>query len=214
MPNVQVEDSGMRNKWLIVAGAILIGAVSFAPFQNASAQNVPTDQQVTQGELAKLLVRILDLSRDIPGEFSPIQACGMLMKNGIMPEGGWKIDEVVTRAVLARVIVQSLGMAEKVSAPEDPKAWINLLTEMNVPIATVGQAVDNLGPSAVPVAPGPGIATTDPLKKPTFFRAEDALQDGADISDPSSTVGLSRDQITKIVTAIVVPPPRQPVTPD
>jgi hypothetical protein len=209
-----MKKSGLSH--VLLAAFVGIALISTAmPGLAQGAAGAAEEQLVRQGELAKMLVRVLNLNRDLPGDISPIQAAAILSKNKVMPLGGWKLDEVVTRDVLARLIGQALGYGDEVSNPDDPKAWINLLNEKGIPIGTIGQALSNLKPTAVPVAPGPGAVTTDPLKTPNFVRAEDALQNGADVNDPSTIrrVPVSLEEVKKLLQQVVVPVPPERVTP-
>ena len=80
--------------------------------------------EVTQLELADILVNVMGLSRFLPGDPTAQERFAALMTNGVVPEGGWKADEVVTKAVLARVVVQAMGRANEVENPKDPASWV------------------------------------------------------------------------------------------
>jgi len=171
--------------------------------------------QVTQAELAQILVEILGLSRFLPASPTPFETFALLLENGISPSAGWNTDEVVTRADLARVIVESLGRENEVENPEDPRSWINFLKSIGVPIGTVGEAVDNLEPLPEAIAPNVFQVSTrvDPLVRRTIFGEPDESQFGTDASFDDAYRPVTVEEIIDIIPIVPVPPkPRPPVT--
>ncbi|HBA82767.1 MAG TPA: hypothetical protein DCZ95_01615 [Verrucomicrobia bacterium] len=138
-------------------------------------------KQVSQAELAQLLVNVLGLARFIPASPSAEQCFGVLMANSIVPAEGWVADKVVTKADLARIIVQSMKRQSEVKNPDDPKSWIDYLKSIGVPIDTIGQAVDNVNPLAEPVAPNVVTSSSDPMAKRHKFNTIDETQYGVDM---------------------------------
>ncbi|MBU0677261.1 MAG: hypothetical protein KJ626_04020 [Verrucomicrobia bacterium] len=202
-----------RKLGLIVLVALLSVAWA-APTCEAAKKETSTEsaaQQVTQAELAQLLVNVLGLYRFLPASPTPQECFAVLLDNNISPEKGWKAEDVVTRADLARVIVQALQRTDEIENPDDPKEWIDLLKEMGVPIDSVGQAVDNVGPLAEPVALNVFEVTTDPLKTDQRRGEPDETESGADAEFVViiTTIG----EIQKIVD-FVQPPPPVHVTPN
>lgn len=149
----------------------------------AKAQPVeePAVAQVTHEELAQLLVRILGLARFLPAAPTDLQCFAILMDNGIAPFGGWQVGKVVTKADLARVIVQALKKQGDIENPDDPKAWIDYVKSLGIPLESVGEAVAYLDPLVEPVAANVVSATRDPLVRRQRFNPLDETQYGVDM---------------------------------
>lgn len=141
---------------------LLIAAVACAPaLAQENGDNAATNS-VTHGQLAQLMVRALGLSRFLPAVPTDGDVFRVLAQNGINPEDGWQFDGVVTKGMLARVLVQAMGLVEEVENPEDPLSWINVLTEHGVDldrVSTSVQSVELLPPEDI----FQSAETTDPL---------------------------------------------------
>jgi len=138
-------------------------------------------QQVTQGQLAHLLVQVMGLSRFLPANPTDQQCFGILLDNSVVPADGWKSDKVVNKQDLARVIVQAMKKQGDIENPDDPKEWIDYLKGIGVPIDTVGETVYYVDPLAEPVVPNVVHAKTDPLTKRHMFDPIDETQYGVDM---------------------------------
>lgn len=145
------------------------------------AAEAPPAAQVTQCELAQLLVQVLGLSRFLPAAPTCQQCFAILIDNAIFPAGGWIADKVVTKADLARVIVQALKKQADIKNPDDPKEWIDYLKSLGVPIDSVGEAVSYLEPLPEPIATHIVSARVDPLIKRHRFNPTDETQYGVDM---------------------------------
>ena len=88
---------------------------------------------------------------------------------------------MVTKADLARVIVQALKKQGEIENPDDPKEWIDYLKGLGVPLDSVGEAVSYLEPLPEPVAPNVVSARVDPLVKRHRFNPTDETQYGVDM---------------------------------
>lgn len=122
-----------------------------------------SSEPVTQAVFAELMVRALGLVRFLPAGATSQQMFDVLMQNGIVPEDGWKLDAVLTKADFARVLVQAMRLEEMVDNPEDPQSWINALREQGVEIGRLGETIQVV--EALPEAMGQIISaqSTDPL---------------------------------------------------
>jgi hypothetical protein len=172
------------------------------PPGNGERNNGAQPGKVTQCELAGLLVEVLGLARFLPAAPSCQQRFEILLHNSISPAEGWNPDAIVTKATLARVIVQAMKKQSEIGNPDDPKVWIDYLKSIGVPIDTVGEAVSNVDPLAEPVAPNFMSAKVDPLVKRHRFNPLDETQYGVDM-----------EQITRVFSFVdfhFLPP----VTPD
>lgn len=151
--------------------------------RNAKKNNGQDVPRVTQCELAQLLVQVLGLSRFLPASPSCLQIFAVMLDNSISPAEGWVADQVVTKADLARVIVQALKQQDEVDDPDDPRSYIDYLKSIGVPIDTVGEAVSNVEPLSEPVAPHIVEANVDPLVKRHRFNPLDEPQYAVDMED-------------------------------
>ena len=142
----------------------------------------PKAAEVTQAELAHLLIEVLGLSRFLPASPSDQQCFRLLMDNGIAPMGGWNPDQPVVKADLARVIVQAMKKQGEIKHPDDPKEWIDFLKAMGVPLDAVGETASFLDPLSEPVAPHVAAAQVDPLVKRHKFNPLDETQYGVDMA--------------------------------
>jgi len=145
------------------------------------AAEAPAVAQVKHGELAQLMVQVLGLVRFLPAAPSDQQCFAILLDNAIAPCEGWLADKVVTKADLARVIVQALKKQGDIENPDDPKEWIDYLKSLGVPIDSVGEAVSYLEPLPEPVATHLASASVDPLVKRHRFNPVDESQYGVDM---------------------------------
>ncbi len=154
----------MRKKWMIGLLTGLFAVSSLLPGATVHAEEA---DEVTQGELALLMVNVLGLYRFLPAAPTEQEAIAVLLINGIAPEDGWDPNKPVVLADLARLIVQALDRAAEVENPEDPQSWMAYLDSIEIPISTVGLALSSLEPLAEPLAGDAFSAaiTSDPLKK-------------------------------------------------
>jgi len=148
---------------------------------DAASTNQATGQ-VSQAELAKLLVEVLGLAKFLPADPTPAQCFAILMANGITPKEGWDTGTAVTRADLARVIVQAMKKSSEIKNPDEPQPWIDYLVGIGVPIDTVGLATKPLEPLALPITPRMYTAQVDPLTKDTKQVVEPITQSGTDMT--------------------------------
>jgi len=131
--------------------AVVMGAVTLC--SAATTNTPPQTAQVTQIELAKLIVELAHLSRLLPPNPSDADYFALLMANNIAPEKGWVADQPVSRYDLARVCVLALKQGSSVQSPENPQSWIDYLVDKGYRIDTIGLATKPLQPLAVPVGP-------------------------------------------------------------
>jgi hypothetical protein len=164
-------------------------------------------QLATEGQYGKWLVQVLGLSRFVPASPSAQECFAVLMQNGISPKNGWNATSVVSRATLARTVVQAMGQDGEIKNPGDDQEWIKYLEGTGVLIPTLGAAVDSLQPLDAPLGNEALVATTDPLDKVHKMRPVDEQQMGADLSD-------IRRVLAQVEDAGPPPTPRPPPTPD
>ncbi len=113
--------------WAVI-GLIMGSSLVFAQAEQEEAR------PVTHPQLAELMVRALGLVRFLPNAPTSQQMFDVLMQNGIAPQDGWKLDAVVTRADLARVLMLAMRMEDMVENPADPQSWISALAELGISV--------------------------------------------------------------------------------
>ena len=180
----------MKKNWsvLFVAVLCLTGSLpSMAAEKTTVAEKqkkeaAPKSSEVTQAELAQLLVQVLGLSRFLPAAPGDQQCFAILLNNGISPAGGWNPDKPVLKADLARVIVQAMKKQGDIKNPDDPKEWIDYLKAQGVPLDAVGETASYVDPLAEPVAVHVASPRIDPLVKRHQFNPVDETQYGVDMA--------------------------------
>ena len=148
----------------MLAGLMMATTVAMAQGRKkAEADQAQASQPVTHPQLAELLVRALGLVRYLPNAATAQQRFDVLMQNGISPQDGWKLDAVVTKADLSRVIVQALGMDDQVENPNDPQSWINLLKELGISIDRLSETIQSVEVLPDALSQDVTMSSTDPL---------------------------------------------------
>ncbi len=207
----------MSRKALSFVLIVCITAMASLAYGQEGGSREATGAQVTQGELANILVNVLGLSRFLSAAPTMQEVVSVLSYNSVQPEQGWEPSAVVTRAVLARVIVLAMREGDQVQNPDDPRSWIAYLASMGASIDTIGEAVDNLDPLPEPVAQNVFAvsATTDPLKKRAKFSEPDENEFGTDVEFEPHMQPVSMAEILAIFAQVEIPfIPPPPVTQD
>ena len=174
----------------------------------------PKSGQVTQCELARLLVNVLGLARFLPANPSCQQCFAILMDNGIAPADGWVTDKVVNKADLARVIVLAMKKQNEVANPNDPRSWIEYLRSIGVPIDTIGESMEFVEPLPEPVAPNVVASSTDPLVRRRTFDPLDETQYGTDMAAIARLLSTIEFTPSPTPTPPTPTPKPKPVTED
>ncbi|MCF7838614.1 MAG: hypothetical protein K9N49_08280 [Candidatus Marinimicrobia bacterium] len=210
------------NKSLIVWGLVLVmGVLGSAPvgWAQEAPQEAPETaaQPMTQAELARLLVNLLGLGRFLPAAPTDQQCFAVLMENNIAPADGWQGEEIVTRALLARLVVQALRRADEIENPDDPQSWIDFLEGLGVSLETVEDATGELNPMTEPIAPNVyrDASSTDPLQRRDKFSGETEVHFGTDVGYNETVRPLTRREVDRILQeAVRRREARRPATPD
>lgn len=122
------------------AALFLVTTIMLVP-TNAAAQDGGGSQEITQAEFARLLVRVLGLGKYVAPGAGDFQYFEVLAQNGIYPKDNWEPDANLDKGVLARLMVQSLGLAGEVEDIDDYQACIAKLQEMNISVAASSGAL-------------------------------------------------------------------------
>jgi hypothetical protein len=133
------------------------------------APPVVEEKPMTQGDLAVAIVRMLGLESEIDANIgakatlllNPDIAkqvyANFLASRGIHPLGGWKINEPVTKEVLAVVVVQVLGLLAEVEHPDNPDDYIAVLEAHDIILTSVRDVLSEIE-VINPVVQIPGVA--------------------------------------------------------
>jgi len=190
-------------KTLSAVVAVMLCSVMLSSAANPPVPVVvpPDTAQVTQIELAKLIVELAHLGRFLPPNPSDADYFSVLMANGISPEKGWSADQAVSRYDLARVCVEALKQSSSVQHPENPQAWIDYLVDKGYRIDTIGLATKPLAPLAIPV--GPTMYSTRGQALPKVVPSGDVqfgaiMQPVREFFKPSSSTATSSNKGARI----------------
>lgn len=148
----------------LLVGLMLAGTMASAQTkEKAESKKAQASQPVTHPQLAELLVKALGLMRFLPNAPTAQQMFDVLMQNGISPAGGWLLDAVVTKADLARVIVQALRKEDAVENPNDPQSWIEALRAMGISLDRLSETIRSVEVLPEGMAQDVTLQSTDPL---------------------------------------------------
>ena len=150
---------------VLLAGLMMAPAIGMAQGgkSKGDAAKAQASQPVSHPQLAELMIKALGLVRFLPASPSAQEMFAVLMQNGIVPQAGWKLDAVVTKADLARVLVQALGLDERVENPNDPQGWINVLKQAGISLERLSQTIQVVEALPEALAQDVTLSSTDPL---------------------------------------------------
>jgi len=181
----------MKKALVLLVGTVLIFALAVGSSEAAKAElkqasaakrdKKGSGAAATQAQMAQVLVEVLGLGRFLPPNPSDQQCFTILMDNSISPKNGWQAEKIVTRADLARVIVQALKKQADIKNPDNDQEWMDYLTSIGIPFDSVSEAMYYVDPLSEPVAPHVVSARTDPLVKRHRFNPIDEAQYGVDM---------------------------------
>lgn len=167
----------------LLVGLMMASTVALAQGrEKTDSKKSQSSQPVTHPQLADILVKALGLVPFLPTAPTAQQMFDVLMQNGITPEGGWLLDAVVTKADLARVVVQALRAEDAVENPNDPQSWINALKEMGVSLDRLSETLQSV--ETLPDAMGQDVTlqSTDPLVHGVSFAPGSSVQYSVDLN--------------------------------
>ena len=109
------------------------------------------------------MVKALGLVRFLPVPPTSQQMFDVLMQNGISPEAGWLLDAVVTKADLARVLIQAMRMEDQVENPNDPQSWIDALKAAGISLDRLSETIQSVETLPEGMGQDVKLQSTDPL---------------------------------------------------
>jgi len=218
------KNMNVRSLWIsLIAFMVTLSPVALTLSQQVYAEEAPAaetpaaapaegstaeDNVMNEEQLAKMLVNVLGLAAMLPPNPQQADVFGILMQNEVVPQNGWNATNLVTEATVARVLVQSMGDADKVENPDDPKSWIDYLKSIGIEFASIEDALEQTEPMTDPVALQAVEVSTDPLRKVPSIRPADEQQLGADLQ--SFRRLLSAEDVANIFAQPEPPEPPQP----
>jgi hypothetical protein len=139
--------------------AVAMGAMMFCSVAKGQAPSNDV-QNVSHFQLARLMVQLCGLTTLLPTDRAVTETdyFQLLAFNNIQPAGGWRSGLLVTRADLARVVVQAMGESKKVENPDNPESWINYLVGKGIKVDTIGLGTKPVDPMAFPLGVDPVVA--------------------------------------------------------
>lgn len=145
-----------------ILAALVVVAVMACSWAKGEETN-----NVTQLELAKLMVQLCGLQSSLPTDHAPTDAdyFQLLMFNNIQPVGGWQAGKLTSRADLARVVVQGMQEANNVQNQDDPQSWVDYLVGKGIRVDTIGLSTKPVEPLAFPMSVNPDVAIRNILNQ-------------------------------------------------
>ena len=164
----------------------LMMAATVATAQNkeksASKKTQASSGPVTHAQLADLLVKALGLVRFLPSPPTSQQMFDVLMQNGISPEAGWLLDAVVTKADLARVLIQAMRKEDQVENPNDPQSWIDALKAAGISLDRLSETIQSVETLPEGMGQDVKLQSTDPLVYNVRFTPGGTIQYSVDLA--------------------------------
>ena len=183
---------------------LLMLAMVVVPLADTRAQEV-SDNGITQGELAVMVVNLLGWSASMPAAPTTLDYIALLNANGIAPLDGWQPGELVVLADLVVVLVQALELEDQVEDPDNPESYVELLESLGVSFENIGVAMDNIGVRGGELLEP--IAYGDPLREPPMIESVTLIL--------RSQRGVTLPEVVEVIDELPAVPrrPRRP-TPD
>ena len=166
----------------MLVGLMMAATVAMAQDKEKPAAKAQASGPVTQDQLAELLVKALDLVRFLPAAPTTQQRFEVLMQNGISPEAGWLLDAVVTKADLARVLIQAMRKEDQVENPNDPQSWIDALKAAGISLDRLSEAIRSVESLPDGMGQDARLQSTDPLVYNVTFTPGGTVQYSVDLA--------------------------------
>ena len=148
----------------------LISVVIFAAvFIATLGSSIIADEEFTQNNLAKMVVRVLGVENRLPAAAVVDDYFNLLTTMGVAPLDGWHADDAVTKNDLAVVMVQALGLQGEVEDSLDPESYMDVLKSEGI---SFEKGVTNIDHG---------------LSFPTVVNSFDALKFGDTVADRFET---------------------------
>ena len=170
----------------LMVGLMVAGSATVAQAKSKSkgkqSGKAEASQPVTHDQLADTLVKALGLMSFLPNAPTAQQEFDVLMQNGISPEKGWLLGAIVTKADLARVLIQAMGKEDEVENPNDPRSWISALKESGISLDRLSETVQSI--EVLPDGMGQDVTlgSSDPLVYGVNFAPGNSIQYSVDLN--------------------------------
>ena len=148
----------------LLVGLMMTSTVALAQGKSKGEDSkAQSSQPVTHPQLASILIKALGLVPFLPTAPSSQQMFDLLMQNGISPEAGWLLDAVVTKADLARVLIQAMRKEDQVENPNDPQSWIDALKAAGISLDRLSETIQSVETLPEGMGQDVKLQSTDPL---------------------------------------------------
>ncbi len=151
-----------RGLFVLCAFVVCLAVCSLAAVSSAN-------EEFTQNQLARMLVRVLGLENKVPAAAEVDDYFNLLTTIGVAPLDGWHTDGYVTKQDLAVVMVEALGLQGEVEDSLDPESYMDTLKSEGI----------SFDKGVVNIEKG--------LSFPTVVNSFDALRFGNSVSDSYET---------------------------
>ena len=167
----------------LLVGLMMAATVATAQDKEKSApKKAQASGPVTHAQLADLMVKALGLVRFLPVPPTSQQMFDVLMQNGISPEAGWLLDAVVTKADLARVLIQAMHKEDQVENPNDPQSWIDTLKAAGISLDRLSETIQSVETLPEGMGQDVKLQSTDPLVYNVRFTPGGTIQYSVDLA--------------------------------
>ena len=118
-----------KKRMAFLSGTIfLLLIVPFVIYSQINAQN---NEQLTQAEFVNVIIRVLGLENQLPVVASLSDKIRLLENLGYAPQGGWKLEETLTKGDTAVVLAQILGIDAR-PVGSTPQEYVQLLADRGI----------------------------------------------------------------------------------
>ncbi len=156
---------GLKCRTLHLLSVLILSAVFLATL----GSSIIADEEFTQNNLAKMLVRVLGVEDRLPAAAAVDDYFNLLTTMGVAPLDGWHADEPVSKSDLAVAMVQALGLQGEVEDSLDPESYVDVLKSEGI---SFDKGITNIEHG---------------LSFPTVINSMDALKFGDTVADRFET---------------------------
>ena len=127
--------SELSMKNIAITSLVVLPICIFIIVSNSRGdQKEPAAKFIKQGEFARLLVEVLDLTKQLPPSATREDYAHLLVNYKIEPLGGWSCDRILTRNALAVILVRALNLQSQIKDVNNIKEYLRLLTDLGIPL--------------------------------------------------------------------------------
>lgn len=114
----------------------IVGFIFLLVSGSKGDQSGSAPDSINQCGFARLLVQVLDLTKQLPPSATREDYANLLVNYKIEPLGGWNCDRALTRNDLAVILVRALNLQSQIKDVNNIKEYLRLLTDLGIPLLT------------------------------------------------------------------------------